>query len=97
MVFMESPRTEEECRTLVKETGDVPVLINVLPNVRQSQSRIHSGAADRRHVGSHAQLEDRRVESAGLSGCDLPVYAVYSRDAGHATVVWRSESHGYEP
>ncbi|RHZ55765.1 isocitrate lyase/PEP mutase family protein [Aspergillus thermomutatus] len=32
MVFMESPRTEEECRTLVKEMGDVPVLINVLPN-----------------------------------------------------------------
>lgn len=34
MVFMESPRTEDECRTLVKEMGDVPVLINVLPNVR---------------------------------------------------------------
>ncbi|GFF63172.1 hypothetical protein CNMCM6936_001982 [Aspergillus lentulus] len=32
MVFMESPRTEDECWTLVKEMGDVPVLINVLPN-----------------------------------------------------------------
>lgn len=32
MVFMGSPRTEDECRTLVKEMGDVPVPINVLPN-----------------------------------------------------------------
>jgi 2-methylisocitrate lyase-like PEP mutase family enzyme len=34
MAFMESPRTEEECRTLVQEMGDVPVLINILPHVR---------------------------------------------------------------
>ncbi|GAQ07566.1 2,3-dimethylmalate lyase [Aspergillus lentulus] len=32
MVFMESPRTEDESRTLVKEMGDVLILINVLPN-----------------------------------------------------------------
>lgn len=33
MAFMESPRSEEECKILVKEMGDKPVLINVLPNV----------------------------------------------------------------
>ncbi|KAL2005197.1 hypothetical protein VTN00DRAFT_3047 [Thermoascus crustaceus] len=32
MAFMESPRTEEECATLVKEMDGKPVLINVLPN-----------------------------------------------------------------
>jgi len=32
MAFMESPRTEDECATLVKEMGSTPVLINVLPN-----------------------------------------------------------------
>ncbi|KAJ9349784.1 carboxyphosphonoenolpyruvate mutase [Paecilomyces variotii] len=32
MAFMESPRSEEECKILVKEMGDKPVLINVLPN-----------------------------------------------------------------
>lgn len=33
VAFMESPRTEEECATLVKELAPKPVLINVLPNV----------------------------------------------------------------
>lgn len=33
MAFMESPRTEEECQTLVKELAGKPVLINVLPHV----------------------------------------------------------------
>lgn len=33
MAFMESPRTEEECVTLVKELAPKPVLINVLPHV----------------------------------------------------------------
>lgn len=33
MAFMESPRTEEECATLVREMDGRPVLINVLPNV----------------------------------------------------------------
>ena len=33
MAFMESPRTEEECATLVKELAPKPVLINVLPHV----------------------------------------------------------------
>ncbi|RYP06601.1 hypothetical protein DL764_003053 [Monosporascus ibericus] len=32
MAFMESPRTEEECRILVKECAPKPVLINVLPH-----------------------------------------------------------------
>jgi 2-methylisocitrate lyase-like PEP mutase family enzyme len=34
MAFMESPRTEEECKILVQELSPKPVLINVLPNVR---------------------------------------------------------------
>jgi 2-methylisocitrate lyase-like PEP mutase family enzyme len=34
MAFMESPRTKEEMRTLVKELAPHPVLINVLPDVR---------------------------------------------------------------
>lgn len=33
MAFMESPRTKEEMRILVKELAPHPVLINVLPNV----------------------------------------------------------------
>ncbi|KAH1506956.1 hypothetical protein KXX06_008765, partial [Aspergillus fumigatus] len=53
MVFMECPRTEDECRTLVKEMGDVPVPINVLPNTESAGLshgnlpvyRIHSGDA----------------------------------------------------
>ncbi|KAH1384592.1 hypothetical protein KXV51_009695 [Aspergillus fumigatus] len=53
MVFMGSPRTEDECRTLVKEMGDVPVPINVLPNTESAGLshgnlpvyRIHSGDA----------------------------------------------------
>jgi len=32
MAFMESPRTEEECKVLVKECAPKPVLINVLPH-----------------------------------------------------------------
>ncbi|KAF2179533.1 Phosphoenolpyruvate/pyruvate domain-containing protein [Zopfia rhizophila CBS 207.26] len=32
MAFMESPRTTEECATLVKELAPRPVLINVLPH-----------------------------------------------------------------
>lgn len=42
MAFMESPRTEEECRTLVREMGGVPVLINVLPGVWREPSPITS-------------------------------------------------------
>lgn len=33
MAFMESPRTVEECATLVREFAGKPVLINVLPQV----------------------------------------------------------------
>ena len=34
MAFMESPRTKDEMRTLVRELAPHPVLINVLPDVR---------------------------------------------------------------
>lgn len=42
MAFMESPRTKEEMRTLVKELAPHPVLINVLPDVshRSRQRRL---------------------------------------------------------
>lgn len=33
MAFMESPRSEDECKALVRECAPKPVLINVLPNV----------------------------------------------------------------
>jgi len=33
MAFIESPRTEEECVTLVKELAPKPVLINILPHI----------------------------------------------------------------
>lgn len=33
VAFMESPRTEDECATLVRELAPTPVLINVLPGV----------------------------------------------------------------
>lgn len=37
MAFMESPRTEEECTTLVRALAPKPVLINVLPHVCKSK------------------------------------------------------------
>jgi 2-methylisocitrate lyase-like PEP mutase family enzyme len=37
MAFMESPRTEEECKILVTELAPKPVLINVLPHVGNSK------------------------------------------------------------
>ena len=39
MAFMESPRTEEECATLVRELAGRPVLINVLPHVRKKKRK----------------------------------------------------------
>jgi 2-methylisocitrate lyase-like PEP mutase family enzyme len=36
MAFMESPRTQDECATLVKELAPHHVLINVLPHVRET-------------------------------------------------------------
>lgn len=38
MAFMESPRTEDECRYLVKECAPHPVMINVLPHVSQPRT-----------------------------------------------------------
>ncbi len=69
MVFMESPRTEEECRTLVKEMGDVPVLINVLPNVSNSLiKRIPRGRMRGRPRSLAVQTPGRRPFMKGSSG-----------------------------
>jgi 2-methylisocitrate lyase-like PEP mutase family enzyme len=42
MAFMESPRTKDEMRTLVKELAPHPVLINVLPDIRRLASSLDS-------------------------------------------------------
>ncbi|KAH1486846.1 hypothetical protein LV164_008119 [Aspergillus fumigatus] len=94
MVFMGSPRTEDECRTLVKEMGDVPVPINVLPNVSKSGFEDTSRYADRTVIMVSLPTSRYQTESAGLSHGNLPVYRIHSGDASYATVVWCSKSHG---
>lgn len=43
MAFMESPRTEEECKELVKACAPKPVLVNVLPHVSTVMKRNTKG------------------------------------------------------